>query len=154
MRYSWDYVITIIGTIGYHQKISIDENEIEAPSQENGFVEAMGEPEFQLKDFRKTIFKTECLHVQVFKGHYSVHRDKVDPTIDPTGHLIEDAPEIPISLLVGGLVGLAAGKNHYEKRKEVADHPVLESVLVGLGSGGAVSGLLYLLGKLIREELG
>lgn len=80
-----------------------------------------------------------------------MHRDKVDPDIDPADHLIQDAPEIPIALVIGGVIGYAAGSAYYNKVKYTSKLPILESVLVGLGSGGEEAALSYLLGKYIRE---
>ena len=135
--------------MGYHKKILIEASDIEIPSHENGF----GEPQFQLKDLRKTINGKECLHIQVFEGYYAVHRDKVDPDIDPADHLIQDAPEIPIALVIGGVIGYAAGSAYYDKVKDTSKHPVLETVLVGLCSSGGAAALSYLLGKYIREQI-
>ena len=153
MFYTWDNVKLMLDVLGYHKKIRIEFTEISFPDSSMGFVETMGEPEFQLKDYRKRVNGTECMHVQVFKDYFAVHRDKVDPDLDPAGHLIEDAPEIPIALLAGGIIGFVAGTDHYDKVKDTSDHPVLESVLLGLTEGGAVAGLVYLLGKLVREQL-
>jgi len=153
LEYSWDIVESLLDVMGYHKKIRIEASEIEIPGPENGFVERVGEPEFQLKDLRKTINGKECIHIQVFEGYYAVHRDKVDPDIDPAGHLIQDAPEIPIALVIGGVIGYAAGSAYYDKVKDASKHPILESVLVGLGSGGGAAALSYLLGKYIREQI-
>jgi len=49
-------------------------------------------------------------HVHEFPDRWVLHRDLVDAGQDPIGHLLRDAPEYPISLLLGALAGLALGR--------------------------------------------
>lgn len=39
------------------------------------------------------------LHIREYESHYSVHLDKVDPRVDPLGHLMADAPNYLVGLL-------------------------------------------------------
>jgi len=38
------------------------------------------------------------LHIREYEDKFLVHMDKIDPRIDPLGHLIYDAPEILIGI--------------------------------------------------------
>ena len=46
-------------------------------------------------------FRAGKLHIREYGSHYSVHSDKIDPQIDPLGHLIVDAPEYLVGMLSG-----------------------------------------------------
>ena len=39
------------------------------------------------------------LHIREYDSHYSAHLDKVDPRVDPLGHLMVDAPNYLTGLL-------------------------------------------------------
>jgi hypothetical protein len=38
-------------------------------------------------------YRYRSLHVREYHDHYAVHSDRIDPGIDPLGHLLVDAPE-------------------------------------------------------------
>lgn len=153
MKYNWERVSRLLDNLGYHKKIVIKREEIAHPSRSLGFREAFGEPDMQLRDFRKTINGSECLHVQEYNTHYAVHKDKVDPGLSPIGHLISDAPEIPIAIAATIITGYPAAMSHYEKVKYTSEHPIFESAVVGLSEGGGAGLVAYLLGKLLRESI-
>lgn len=46
-------------------------------------------------------FRVGKLHIRDYGSYYSVHSDKVDPLLDPLGHLIVDAPEYLVGMLSG-----------------------------------------------------
>jgi hypothetical protein len=46
-------------------------------------------------------FRAGKLHIRDYGSYYSVHSDKIDPSDDPLGHLIVDAPEYLIGILSG-----------------------------------------------------
>jgi hypothetical protein len=46
-------------------------------------------------------FRLGSLHVREYADHYSVHSDKIDPSKDPFGHLLVDAPEYLAGILFG-----------------------------------------------------
>jgi hypothetical protein len=54
-------------------------------------------------------------HVHEFKDKWILHRDLVDADSDPLGHLVNDAPEYLVSVLLGAVVALATGKRGKEK---------------------------------------
>lgn len=57
---------------------------------------ALGDRSGALKQFR-----TGKLHIRDYGTYYSVHSDKINPSDDPLGHLIVDAPEYLIGILSG-----------------------------------------------------
>ena len=40
----------------------------------------------------KKQYRSGNLHIREYESHYSAHVDKVDPHVDPLGHLMVDAP--------------------------------------------------------------
>lgn len=54
-------------------------------------------------------------HVHEFEDRWVLHRDIVDAGSDPLGHLICDAPEYLVSVLLGAIVGLATEKRGRDK---------------------------------------
>ena len=46
-------------------------------------------------------FRAGKLHIRDYGSYYSVHSDKINPSDDPLGHLIVDAPEYLIGMLSG-----------------------------------------------------
>jgi len=153
MNYSWNRIKSRLDKMDYHSSIAIKKSAVSLPSIYDGFRESIGEPEFQIRDVRKRINGTESMHVKEYQDHYEVHRDRVDPTYDPIGHLIEDAPEVPVGFAAAIISGYKSGKAHYENVKYTSEHPFLESALVTLVSGAGVGALTYFGVKLLRELL-
>jgi hypothetical protein len=54
-------------------------------------------------------------HVHEFENKWVLHRDIVDADSDPLGHLVNDAPEYLVSVLLGAAVGLITGKRGRDK---------------------------------------
>lgn len=54
-------------------------------------------------------------HVHEFDDKWVLHRDLVDANSDPLGHLVYDAPEYLVSVLLGAVVGLATGRRGKDK---------------------------------------
>lgn len=46
-------------------------------------------------------FRAGKLHIRDYGSYYSVHSDKINPSDDPLGHLVVDAPEYLIGILSG-----------------------------------------------------
>ena len=61
-------------------------------------VTTLGEPKGALRQYRGP----NNSHVHEYPDVWILHRDKVDPRIDPVGHLLFDAPYV----LVAGLIAL------------------------------------------------
>jgi len=91
-------------------------------------------------------FRYGKLHIREYDDHYVVHMDKVDPSKDPVGHLLIDAPEY----LVATVAGLKAAKQagdavHTQKRGGT-------SVLSAACLAGTVAATFsYILTSVVKE---
>lgn len=61
------------------------------------------------------------LHIREYNDYYSLHMDSVDPREDPIGHLIKDAPEEIICLILASSFGSKIGRSYYNKKKSEND---------------------------------
>lgn len=52
------------------------------------------------------------LHIREYESHYTAHLDKVDPRVDPLGHLMIDAPNY-----LAGLLSIASMAKRYLEYK-------------------------------------
>ncbi len=82
-------------------------DEIEVPKElrEFMFEEAeetiLGQKNGALKQYRYG-----NLHIREYDDKFLVHTDKVDPRVNPIGHLVYDAPEVLIGIACGIFTGL------------------------------------------------
>lgn len=133
-----------------HQKVVVPYFEVPHPSAD-GYDRSQGEPDGQDRDWRRTLPDGRGIHIQEFVyRYYLIHWDWYPPE-NPLGHLLVDAPEVPAAVATGGTLGYLAADAYYQKAKDSSEHPVLESVLVGIGVSLAVGGATYLAGRAIRE---
>ena len=65
----------------------------------------------------KKQFRYGKLHIREYKDYYIVHMDKVDPTKDPIGHLLIDAPEYLAATIAGLTAAKQAGCTVYTEKK-------------------------------------
>ena len=103
-----------------------------------GFVEVpdhLGNKKNALRQYRGP----HNIHVLEYADEWSFHRDLVDPRIDPVGHLLLDAPEVPLA----GLAGIAVAKKAYDENESVLDS-VIAGGLAGLFTWVALSELKQL----------
>ena len=56
----------------------------------------------------KKQYRSGNLHIREYESHYSAHLDKVDPHVDPLGHLMVDAPNY-----LAGLLSIASMTRRY-----------------------------------------
>src|ERR671911_1635835 len=61
-------------------------------------------------------YRYGTLHIREYENYYSVHMDKVDPRINPLGHLLKDAPEYIICGIMASTIGLKVGTRSEERR--------------------------------------
>lgn len=153
MSYAWDEIESILNNMKFHKCITIKKSEIPLPIISDGFRESSGEPEGQLRDIRKTINGTECMHVKQYRDHYKVHRDRVDPICNLVMHFILDAPEVLAGVIGAIVAGLGFGKRHYKKVNNKSEHPLSESAIVTIFTAVGIGILIYLFVKLLRESL-
>ena len=59
------------------------------------------------------------LHITEYDDKFLVHTDKIDPRVNPLGHLVYDAPEVLIGIACGIFTGITTAKkfskNNYKK---------------------------------------
>lgn len=85
------------------------------------------------------------LHIREYENYYSVHMDKIDPRIDPMGHLVKDAPEYIMYGIISGLIGLKTGTALYKKKKSSENNGnPLKSLPVGIITGILAGTMTYI----------
>ncbi len=67
------------------------------------------------KEGAKKQYRMGNLHIREYNEFYSLHVDKVDPRDNPLGHLIEDAPDVLIGLILASAIGIKMGRTYYNK---------------------------------------
>jgi hypothetical protein len=67
------------------------------------------------KEGAKKQYRIGNLHVREYDEFYSLHVDKVDPRENPLGHLIKDAPDVLIGLILASAIGIKIGRTYYNK---------------------------------------
>ena len=107
-------------------------DEIEVPKElrEFMFEEAeetiLGQKNGALKQYRYG-----NLHIREYDDKFLVHTDKVDPRVNPIGHLVYDAPEVLIGIACGIFAGLTNAKKISNKNsKKISIANVLTSSLM------------------------
>jgi len=73
-----------------------------------GFVETvLGDPEGCLRQYRNT----NGLHVREYEEYFEIHEDRVDPRVDPLGHLVLDSPETLLAFGAASILTTSARKH-------------------------------------------
>ncbi len=90
-----------------------------------------------------------AIHVHEYPGYWLFHRDHSDPRTlkGVLAHLLFDVPEIPLSVCVGSVSGMAIGKIIYEKRKNQSEDAGREALIGGTISALASGAMTYFLAK-------
>jgi hypothetical protein len=86
------------------------------------------------------------LHIRDYDMHYTVHTDKVDPSSNPLGHLLVDAPEYLAGATAAFIVGRRLGTMVYNMRKKEGKSTkdaVIDAVLAGYIAGSAAGNLVF-----------
>lgn len=99
---TWNNVIPRVLKLPVHRDMAVAKSSILYPIKE-GFMRSVGDFRGQIADFRRPMPDGKSIHVQEFAEHFLVHWDWRDPSLDPVGHLVQDAPHI---LLLCSLVGV------------------------------------------------
>ena len=97
--------------------------------------------EFMLEDAKETLlgqkngakkqYRYGNLHIREYDDKFLVHTDKVDPRVNPLGHLVCDAPEILIGIACGIFTGVVIGKKFSNKKsKKMSFSNILTSSLI------------------------
>ena len=118
-------------------------DEIEVPKELREFMlEEAQETYLGQKNGAKKQYRYGNLHIREYDDKFLVHTDKVDPRVNPLGHLVYDAPEILIGIACGIFTGVVIGK----KFKKTSLSNILTSSLI---SGY----LVYATTKKIKKHL-
>ncbi len=88
---SWKEIIRRVLSKPPHKDIKILKNNVKHPLEE-GFIETIGEPRGQLKDYEYILSDGRRIHVREYFNHYEAHWDYVSPRINPIEHLRRDTP--------------------------------------------------------------
>ena len=80
-------------------------------------------------------YRYGTLHIREYDNYYSVHMDRVDPRINPIGHLFKDAPEYIICGIMASTIGLKVGTAFYKKKKIEENNNQLKALPLGIITG-------------------
>ena len=80
-------------------------------------------------------YRYGTLHIREYQDYYSIHMDKVDPRIDPIGHLLKDAPEYVICGILASTIGLKVGTAFYKEKKRKKKDNRLKALPLGIITG-------------------
>jgi hypothetical protein len=97
--------------------------------------------EFMLEEAEETIlgqkngalkqYRYGNLHIREYDDKFLVHTDKIDPRVNPIGHLVYDAPEVLIGIACGIFTGVTTAKKLSSKNyKKLSIANVLTSSLM------------------------
>ena len=96
-------------------------------------------------------YRYGTLHIREYENYYSVHIDKVDPRIDPIGHLLKDAPEYIICGIIASTIGLKVGTALYKKKKRNDNDNQLKAFPLGIISGILAGTTTYITTSYLRN---
>ena len=99
-----------------HEEWRISKNLMPHPLR-IGFYPSLGDPYGQIADYRVPLTDRRSIHSREYKSNYGFHWDRRDPSLDPLGHLIEDAPHWLIILGIGVVVGILCWKVYSSRQK-------------------------------------
>jgi len=90
-------------------------------------------------------FRYGKLHIREYDDHYVVHMDKVDPSKDPVGHLLIDAPEYLVATVAGLKAAKQAGNTAYKQKRGGA------SLSAACLAGTVAAAFSYILTSVVKE---
>ena len=107
-------------------------DEIEVPKELREFMlEEAEETILGQKNGAKKQYRYGNLHIREYNDKFLVHTDKIDPRVNPLGHLVHDAPEVLIGLACGIFTGINSAKNFSNNNsKKISLANVLSSSII------------------------
>ena len=103
----------------------------------------------------KRQYRYGTLHIREYDTHYSVHTDIVDPSTDPLGHLLLDAPEYLAGAAAAFIVGRGLGTSVYNMHKKEGmstKDAVVDAVLSGYIAGSAAGNIIFTIANLLKKK--
>ena len=82
---------------------------------------------------RKKQYRYGNLHIREYDDKFLVHNDRIDPRVDPVGHLVHDAPEVLIGLACAVFGGSQIANKLYNKKskKSTLTSGLITSIISG-----------------------
>ena len=94
-------------------------DEIEVPKELREFMlEEAEETVLGQKNGAEKQYRYGNLHIREYSDKFLVHTDKIDPRINPIGHLVYDAPEVLIGIACGIFSGVNTARKFSNKNSK------------------------------------
>ena len=91
-------------------------DEIEVPKEVREFMlEEAEETVLGQKNGAEKQYRYGNLHIREYNDKFLVHTDKIDPRVNPIGHLVYDAPEVLIGIACGIFTGVNVARKFSNK---------------------------------------
>ena len=124
-------------------------DEIEVPKELREFmIEGAEETFLGQKNGAIKQYRYGNLHIREYDDKFLVHTDRIDPRIDPLGHLVLDAPEVLVGIACAIFGGSQVAKNVFKKNNSKN-----MSLLSGLISSAFAGYLGFKTAKKFKEGL-
>ena len=107
-------------------------DEIEVPKELREFMfEEAEETILGQKNGAQKQYRYGNLHIREYDDKFLVHTDKIDPRVNPIGHLVYDAPEVLIGIACGIFTGVNTARKFSNKNsKKIFLANILTSSLI------------------------
>ena len=107
-------------------------DEIEVPKELREFMlEEAEETILGQKNGAKKQYRYGNLHIREYNDKFLVHTDKIDPRVNPLGHLVFDAPEVLIGIACGIFSGVHTAKKFSNSNKISLANILTSSLMSG-----------------------
>ena len=94
-------------------------DEIEVPKEVREFMlEEAEETILGQKNGAQKQYRYGNLHIREYNDKFLVHTDKIDPRVNPIGHLVYDAPEVLIGIACGIFTGVNTARKFSNKNSK------------------------------------
>lgn len=100
---SWSYIARVVLNLPEHTDRKVMKWSVPHPL-EAGFRKGHGDYAEQKGDYRLALLDGRGLHIKEYDNYYLIHWDRWDPSINPLGHIFEDAPHWLPVLGIGGIL--------------------------------------------------
>ena len=108
------------------------DDEIEVPKELREFMlEEAEETILGQKNGAQKQYRYGNLHIREYDDKFLVHTDKIDPRVNPLGHLIHDAPEVLIGVACGIFSGVHTAKKFSNSNKISLANILTSSLMSG-----------------------